>query len=100
MYIRKTKRVYKGKVYTNHLLVESVLTPKGPRQRMLCSLGRLEPAPREQWLALARKMEAACKDSSYCKAEGRKQKLWSRGHVRVGRGCRDPEGFPGRVGSL
>jgi len=59
MYIRKTKRVYKGKVYTNHILVESVLTPKGPRQRTLCSLGRLEPAPREQWLAVARKMEAA-----------------------------------------
>jgi transposase len=59
MYIRKTKRVYKGKIYTNHLLVESVLTPKGPRQRTVCSLGRLEPAPREQWLALAHKMDAA-----------------------------------------
>jgi transposase len=59
MYIRKTKRVYKGKIYTNHLLVESVLTPKGPRQRVLCSLGRLEPAPGERWLALAHKMEAA-----------------------------------------
>jgi transposase len=59
MYIRKTKRVYKGKVYTNHLLVESVATPQGPRQRMVCSLGNLEPAPREQWHALARKMEAA-----------------------------------------
>jgi len=59
MYIRKTKRVYKGKVYTNHLLVESVLTSKGPRQRAVCSLGSLQPAPREQWLGLARKMEAA-----------------------------------------
>lgn len=59
MYIRKTKRVYKGKVYTNHLLVESVMTPKGPRQRAICSLGRLEPAPREQWLGLAHKMAAA-----------------------------------------
>ncbi len=59
MYIRKTKRLYKGKLYTNHLLVESILTPKGPRQRTICSLGSLEPAPREQWLALARKMEAA-----------------------------------------
>jgi len=59
MYIRKTKRVYKGKIYTNHLLVESVLTPNGPRQRTVCSLGRLEPAPPEQWLALARKMNAA-----------------------------------------
>jgi transposase len=59
MYIRKTKRVYKGKTYTNHLLVESVLTPKGPRQRTLCSLGSLKPAPREGWLALAHKMQAA-----------------------------------------
>ena len=59
MYIRKTKRIYKGKIYTNHLLVESVLTPKGPRQRTVCSLGRLDPAPQEQWLALAHKMEAA-----------------------------------------
>lgn len=59
MYIRKTKRVYKGKVYTNHLLVESVLTPKGPRQKTVCSLGRLEPASREHWLALAHRMEAA-----------------------------------------
>jgi len=59
MYIRKTKRVYKGKTYTNHLMVESILTPKGPRQRMLCSLGSLKPAPREEWLALAHKMQAA-----------------------------------------
>jgi len=59
MYIRKTKRVYKDKTYTNHLLVESVLTPKGPRQRTLCSLGSLNPAPRKDWLALAHKMQAA-----------------------------------------
>src|SRR3990172_1854442 len=61
MYIRKTKRVYKGKSYTNHLLVESVLTPKGPRQRTICSLGSLEPAPYEEWRALAPKMESALK---------------------------------------
>jgi hypothetical protein len=59
MYIRKTKRVYKGKSYTNHLLVESVLTAKGPRQRTICSLGSLQPAPHQQWLALAHKMESA-----------------------------------------
>jgi transposase len=59
MYIRKTKRVYKGKSYTNHLLVESVLTVKGPRQRTICSLGNLDPAPSEQWLALAHKLELA-----------------------------------------
>jgi len=59
MYIRKTKRVYKGKTYINHLLVESVLTPKGPRQRTICSLGSLEPAPPEQWLLVAHRMESA-----------------------------------------
>jgi len=59
MYIRKTQRVYKGKTYTNHLLVESVMTPQGPRQRTICSLGNLEPGPREQWRALAHKLEAA-----------------------------------------
>ena len=70
MYIRKTKRIYKGKVYTNHLLVESILTPKGPRQRAVCSLGSLEPAPREQWLALARKMDAALQGQLSLQGQG------------------------------
>jgi len=59
MYIRKTTRKYKGKTYTNYLLVESYLTDKGPRQKTICSLGSLEPGPRERWLDLARKVEAA-----------------------------------------
>ena len=59
MYIRKTVKTHKGKTYTNHLLVESIHTPKGPRQRIICSLGSLSPGPREQWLTLARKLEAA-----------------------------------------
>jgi transposase len=59
MYIRKTSRTYKGKTYTNHLLVESLSTPKGPRQKLICTLGDLSPRPREQWLALARKLETA-----------------------------------------
>jgi len=59
MYIRKTVKTHKGKIYTNHLLVESIHTPKGPRQRIICSLGALSPGPREQWLTLARKLEAA-----------------------------------------
>ena len=59
MYIRRTRRIYKGKTYTNHLLVESVQTPKGPRQRTLCSLGSLEPAPAEDWLGLAHKIQSA-----------------------------------------
>ena len=59
MYIRKSTRMYKGKTYINHLLVESVQTAKGPRQRTICSLGSLEPAPAEDWLGLAPKLQSA-----------------------------------------
>jgi transposase len=59
MYIRKTSKSHKGKNYTNYLLVESVYTPKGPRQRIICSLGSLAPAPPEQWLDLAHRLEAS-----------------------------------------
>jgi hypothetical protein len=34
-------------------------TPKGPRQKILCSLGSLAPAPREHWLHLAHRMQAS-----------------------------------------
>jgi transposase len=84
MYIRKTKRVYKGKTYINHLLVESILTPKGPRQRTICSLGSLEPAPPEQWLMLAHKMESAMQGQlSLEGAQGEIEPLL--GKVRKGR---------------
>src|SRR5260370_23432902 len=43
----------------NCLLVESVRTPKGPRQNTICSLGDLSPRPRQEWLKLARKIEDA-----------------------------------------
>ena len=59
MYIRKTIRRYKDKIYVNFLLVESLLTEKGPRQKVICSLGDLSPRPPEQWLALARKLQDA-----------------------------------------
>jgi len=59
MYIRKASRTYKGKTYSNYLLVESILTPKGPRQKIICSLGDLSPRPRQDWLALAHKLESA-----------------------------------------
>jgi transposase len=59
MYIRRSMRSYKGRTYTNYLLVESVQTPKGPRQKTICSLGDLKPRPRAEWLALARKLEDA-----------------------------------------
>src|SRR5271165_828112 len=57
MYIRKSTRSYRGKTYTSHLLVESVQTPKGPRQRTVCSLGDLSPRPRKEWLKLACKVD-------------------------------------------
>jgi transposase len=59
MFIKRTTKHVKGKAYHNYLLVESVQTPKGPRHRVVCSLGRLEPGPREQWLDLARRIAAA-----------------------------------------
>ncbi|HET6454280.1 MAG TPA: IS1634 family transposase [Armatimonadota bacterium] len=59
MYIRKTVKKYKDKTYTNYLLVESIMTEKGPRQRALCSLGDLGPRPREEWIALAHKIQDA-----------------------------------------
>jgi transposase len=59
MYIRKSSRTYNGKTYTNYILVESVLTPKGPRQKNICSLGDLRPRPRAEWLALAHKLTSA-----------------------------------------
>jgi len=59
MYIRRASRVYKGKTYFNYLLVESILTPKGPRQKVICSLGDLSPRPKHEWLALAHKLQSA-----------------------------------------
>ncbi len=64
MFIRKTTKTYKAKSYTNYLLVESVHTPKGPRQRIICSLGSLAPAPRQQWLSLAHRLEASLQGQS------------------------------------
>ena len=57
MYIRKTKRQYKKKTYNNYLLVESIHTSKGPRQKTICSLGDLSPRPAKDWLKIAHKIE-------------------------------------------
>jgi len=59
VFVRTTHRHQKGQTYTNYVLVESVRTPKGPRQKVACSLGDLSPRRREQWLELARKVETA-----------------------------------------
>ncbi|MFB3075528.1 MAG: IS1634 family transposase [Candidatus Methylomirabilales bacterium] len=58
MFIKRTTKRVKGKTYVNHLLVESIATPTGPRHKIICSLGSLEPGPKDQWLTLARKLEA------------------------------------------
>ena len=57
MFIKRTKRTLRGKTYTNHLLVESVATERGPRHRVICSLGSLGPAPKGQWLKLAHHLQ-------------------------------------------
>ena len=59
VFIRKTVKRYKEQTYTHYLLVETVSTPKGPRQRTICSLGDLSPGPRQKWAALAGRVEAA-----------------------------------------
>jgi transposase len=59
MYLRRTTRRVGDKTYHNYLLVESVATPKGPRQRVICSLGALAPGPRAEWLGTARRLHAA-----------------------------------------
>lgn len=59
MFIRKTTRKYKNKIYENYLLVESYFTPNGPRQKTICSLGSLKPAPATEWFILAHKVETA-----------------------------------------
>src|SRR5919106_756411 len=59
MYLRRTTRRLGDKTYQNYLLVESVATPKGPRQRVICSLGALAPGPKDEWLGTARRLHAA-----------------------------------------
>jgi transposase len=59
MYIRKSLRTHKGKTYTNYLLVKAVATDKGPRQKVICSLGDLSPRPEAEWLKLAHKLESS-----------------------------------------
>ena len=59
MFIRAKIGKYKDKSYVNYQLVESIRTPKGPRQRVVCSLGDLGPRPLADWLKLVHKIESA-----------------------------------------
>ena len=58
MFIREINKKNPGsdKIYTYHRLMESVRTPRGPRQRTLLNLGELK-LPRDQWKALANRIE-------------------------------------------
>jgi len=58
MFLRKKTKKQNGKTYTYYQLVEAYATPKGPRQRVVTSLGDLAPRPREEWLQLVRQVEA------------------------------------------
>src|SRR4030042_6960222 len=59
MFIRKSINQW-NKV--NYVLVESIWTAKGPRQKTVCFLGDLKPRPRAEWLKLAHKVEIALTD--------------------------------------
>ena len=64
MFIKRTRKHVNGRTYLNHVLVESVATAKGPRHRVVCSLGSLTPAPAEDWRALAHRIEVALSGQS------------------------------------
>ena len=59
MYIRRTtiKSRRTGEPYYTYRLVESIRTEQGVRQRTLVNLGRHFEVPREQWGALAQRIE-------------------------------------------
>ncbi len=59
MFIRTVRKKNRssGQVYYYQQLVESVRTPRGPRQRILLNLGALE-IPQAEWKELANRIEA------------------------------------------
>jgi transposase len=98
MYLRRTTRRVGDKTYQNYLLVESVATPKGPRQRVICSLGALAPAPKDEWLSTARRLHAALAGQTALVPDARVDALVARvrpprrGPTAVSRGLTiDPE---------
>ena len=58
MYIREIQKKNSNspKVFISHRLIESVRTPRGPRQRVVINLGQLD-IPKEQWKELANRIE-------------------------------------------
>src|SRR3989475_4353668 len=99
MYLRRTTRRVGDKSYQNYLLVESVATPKGPRQRVICSLGALAPGPKDEWLGTARRLHAALAGQTTLVPDHPVDALVARAHpprrgpTAAGRGLTiDPEG--------
>jgi len=58
MYIREIqkKNPNSSKVFISHRLIESIRTPRGPRQRVIINLGQLD-LPKENWKELANRIE-------------------------------------------
>jgi len=58
MFIREITKKNPGspKTFVYHRLMDSVRTPRGPRQRILLNLGQLD-LPRSDWKALANRIE-------------------------------------------
>jgi len=58
MYIREIqkKNPNSSKVFISHRLIESVRTPRGPRQKVVINLGHLD-LPKENWKELANRIE-------------------------------------------
>jgi hypothetical protein len=50
MFLRPHHRDNDGKRHTYWLLVETIRTPDGPRQRTLCHLGELNDSAQGRWL--------------------------------------------------
>ena len=50
------KNTTSDKTFTYHRLMEAVRTPRGPRQRIILNLGKLD-LPREEWKTLANRIE-------------------------------------------
>jgi transposase len=57
MFLRKMRRRKDGKVHTYWALVESIRTPRGPRQRVVAHLGELNPGRRVGFERLGQELE-------------------------------------------
>jgi transposase len=93
MFIKQTKKRVGDTTYVNHLLVESVATPNGPRHRVVCSLGSLAPALAADWLALAHKVEVALTGQHPLVRDAQVDTIVARVQA-ARRGARQPAGHP------